>query len=92
MNGMPDGELNVRKKQLVLELNSFIGLKKAYAAGTAQGSDPAGSSASRELSQKRVDGKDNHDLLACPCKSTPWRPSPHDIFSNSCPYCDDFLN
>ena len=29
---MPIEELNYRKKQLVQELNSFIGLKKAYGA------------------------------------------------------------
>ncbi len=43
-DNMPIEELNYRKKQLVQELNSFIGLKKAYGAHMAPSSPPAGSS------------------------------------------------
>ena len=36
---MPVSELNFRKKQLVQELNGFIGLKKAYGAQAATRSE-----------------------------------------------------
>jgi hypothetical protein len=58
LNGMPEDELNTRKKQLVQELNSFIGLKKSYGASIAQRSETAIASGSRDFSQKELDGKD----------------------------------
>ena len=41
-DNMPVDELNYRKKQLVQELNGFIGLKKAYSAQAQQRSDLIG--------------------------------------------------
>lgn len=36
---MPAAELNMRKKEMVQELNGFIGLKKAYSSQTASRSE-----------------------------------------------------
>lgn len=35
-DGMPPNELNARKKDLVQQLNGFIGMKKAYGQQAAQ--------------------------------------------------------
>jgi hypothetical protein len=52
---MPTDELNYRKKQLVQELNGFIGLKKAYSAQQQQRSELIGG-ASPGPTQEEING------------------------------------
>ena len=55
---MPIDELNYRKKQLVQELNSFIGLKKAYGAQlSARGELVGTSSMQRGPTQEELESK-----------------------------------
>ena len=57
-DNMPIDELNYRKKQLVQELNSFIGLKKAYGAQlSARGELVGASSLQRGPTQEELDGE-----------------------------------
>jgi hypothetical protein len=52
---MPIDELNYRKKQLVQELNSFIGLKKAYGAQLSARGELVGTVAPRGPTQEELD-------------------------------------
>jgi len=54
---MPVDELNYRKKQLVQELNGFIGLKKAYAAQAQQRSELIGQSTPSGLTQEEMNSE-----------------------------------
>lgn len=50
-------ELNFRKKQLVQELNGFIGLKKAYTAQAQQRSELIGQSTPQGPTQEELNGE-----------------------------------
>ncbi len=54
-DNMPIDELNYRKKQLVQELNSFIGLKKAYGAQLSARGELVGTVAPRGPTQEELD-------------------------------------
>lgn len=54
-DNMPIEELNYRKKQLVQELNSFIGLKKAYGAQLSARGELIGTVAPRGPTQEELD-------------------------------------
>ena len=67
-DNMPIDELNYRKKQLVQELNSFIGLKKAYGAQLSARGELVGTGTPKGPTQEELDSKfvSAENYVLCP--------------------------
>jgi hypothetical protein len=77
---MPVSELNFRKKQLVQELNGFIGLKKAYGAQAATRSELlAGAPSASGPSEQQLAGE--LGALVPACSGPPPAPTTAPLFT-----------